>query len=102
MLKTSSLCLYISNLGTFWLKIEQFWPFEEISIFSNGGHLGYRTALADTILRGTHPRTIHARFGVIWFRGFIGEDLNVKVYDGRTDAGRQVMAKAHMAFGQVS
>jgi hypothetical protein len=22
-------------LGTFWLKIEQFWPFEEISIFSN-------------------------------------------------------------------
>jgi hypothetical protein len=32
-------------LGTFWPKIEQFWPFEEISIFSNGGHLGYRTAL---------------------------------------------------------
>jgi hypothetical protein len=25
--------LYSSNLGTFWLKIEQFWPFEEISIF---------------------------------------------------------------------
>jgi hypothetical protein len=38
-------------LGTFWLKIEQFWPFEEISIFSNGGHLGYRTALTDTILK---------------------------------------------------
>jgi hypothetical protein len=35
MLKSSSLCLYSSNLGTFWLKIEQFWPFEEISIFSN-------------------------------------------------------------------
>jgi hypothetical protein len=45
MLKTSSLCLYSSNLGTFWLKIEQFWPFEEISIFSNGGHFGYNTAL---------------------------------------------------------
>jgi hypothetical protein len=30
MLKSSSLCLYSSNLGTFWLKIEQFWPFEEI------------------------------------------------------------------------
>jgi hypothetical protein len=29
------------KFGTFWLKIEQFWPFEEISIFSNGGHLGY-------------------------------------------------------------
>jgi hypothetical protein len=31
-------------------------PFEEISIFSNGGHLGYRTALSDTILKGDHPR----------------------------------------------
>jgi hypothetical protein len=33
MLKSSSLCSHSSNLGTFWLKIEQFWPFEEISIF---------------------------------------------------------------------
>jgi predicted alpha/beta-fold hydrolase len=41
MLKSSSLCLYSSNVGTFWLKIKQFWPFEEISIFSHGGHLGY-------------------------------------------------------------
>jgi hypothetical protein len=37
------------KLGTFWLKIEPFWPFEEISIFSNGGHLGYRTAMTDKI-----------------------------------------------------
>jgi hypothetical protein len=44
MLKSSSLCLYSSNLGTFWLKIEQFWAFEEISIFSNGGHFGYRSS----------------------------------------------------------
>jgi hypothetical protein len=34
MLKSSSLCLYSSNLGTFWLKIEQFWPFEEIFILA--------------------------------------------------------------------
>jgi hypothetical protein len=34
-LKSSSLCIYSSNLGTFWLKIEQIWPFEEISIFSH-------------------------------------------------------------------
>ena len=40
MLKSSSLCLYSSNVGTFWLKIEQFWPFEEISIFSNSGMEG--------------------------------------------------------------
>jgi hypothetical protein len=48
--------------------------------------------------------TIPARFGLIWFRGFRGEDLNVKVYDVRRtdDDRRQVMAKAHMAFGQVS
>ena len=58
MLTSSSLCLYSSNLGTFWLKIEQFWPFEEISIFSDGGHLGYRTALMDTILKGDHLRII--------------------------------------------
>ena len=55
MLKSSSLCLYSSNLGTFWLKIEQFWPFEEISIFSNSGHLEWRAGLSDTILKGTHP-----------------------------------------------
>ena len=76
MLKSSSLCLYSSNSGTFWLKIDKFWSFEEISIFSNGGHLGYRTALIDTILRGTIP----ARFGLIWFSGFRGEDLNVIFY----------------------
>ena len=80
MLKSSSLCLYSSNLGTFWLKIEQFWPFEEISIFSNSGNLEWRAGLSDTILKGTHPGTIPARFGLIWFIGFRGEDLNVIFY----------------------
>jgi hypothetical protein len=27
--------------------------------------------------KGTHPRTIPARFSVIWFSSFRGEDLNV-------------------------
>jgi hypothetical protein len=67
-------------LGTFWLKIEQFWPFEEISIFSNSGHLEWRAGLSDTILKGTHPGTIPARLGLIWFSGFRGEDLNVIFY----------------------
>ena len=79
MLKSSLLCLHSSNLGTFWLKIEQFWPFEEISIFSNNGHLEWRAGLSDTILKGTHPGIIPARFGLIWFRGF-REDLNVIFY----------------------
>jgi hypothetical protein len=35
----------------------------EISIFSNGGHLGYRKALTDTILKGDHLRIISAKFG---------------------------------------
>ena len=63
MFKGSSLCFNSSNLGTFWLKIEQFWPFEEISIFSNGGYLGYRTVLTNINLKGDHPRIISAKFG---------------------------------------
>jgi hypothetical protein len=31
----------------------------------------------DTILKGTHPGTIPAKFGLIWFSGFREEDLNV-------------------------
>jgi hypothetical protein len=46
---------------------------DSISIFSNSGHLEWRAGLSDTILKGTHP----ARFGLIWFSGFRGEDLNV-------------------------
>ena len=75
MLKSSSLCLYSSNLATFWLKREQFSSFEEISIFSHGSHLGYRTALTDTILKGDHPRIISAKFGWDWFSSFRGEDF---------------------------
>ena len=51
MLKSSS-CLYSSNLGTFWLKLEQFWPFEEISILSNSGHLGWKSGSTDTFWKG--------------------------------------------------
>jgi hypothetical protein len=43
-------------------KIEQFWSFEEFSIFSNEGHIGCRTALTDTFLKGDHPRIISAKF----------------------------------------
>jgi hypothetical protein len=61
--KKGGMKLKSSNFGTFWLKIEQFWSFEEISIFSHGGHLGYETALTDTILKGDHRRIISAEFG---------------------------------------
>jgi hypothetical protein len=36
--------------------------------------------LSETILKGTHPRTIPARFSVIWNSGYRGEDLNVICY----------------------
>ena len=33
--------------------------------------------LSDTILKEDNPRTIAAKFGLIWFHGLRGEDLNV-------------------------
>ena len=36
--------------------------------------------LSDTFLKGTHSGTIPARFGLIWFSSFRGEDLNVIFY----------------------
>jgi hypothetical protein len=75
MLKSSSLCLYSSNLGTFWLKIKQFWPFEEISIFSNGSHLGWRVWLSDTTFKGNLLRMIQAKFGLNGPSGFRGEEF---------------------------
>ena len=104
MLNYSFPCSGSINLSSFRFIIKQQWTIEDISIFSNSSHLEWRADLSNTILKGTDPWTIPARFGLIWFRGFRGEDLNVKVYDVRRtdDDGRQVMTKAHMAFGQVS
>jgi hypothetical protein len=75
-----------SNLGTFW-------PFEEISIFSNSGHLEWRAGLSDTILKGTHPGTIPTRFGLIWFSGFRGEDLNVIFYQNMPNLHNRKLEK---------
>jgi hypothetical protein len=60
--------------------IKQQWTIEEISIFSNSSHLEWRVKLSDTILKWDYPRTIPARFGLIWFSGFRGKDLNVIFY----------------------
>jgi hypothetical protein len=62
-------------LGTFWLKIKQFWPFEEISIFCNGGYLGWRAWLSDITFNGSPLRMIQAKFGLNWSSGFGGEDF---------------------------
>ena len=59
MLKSSSLCLYSSNLGTFWLKIEQFWQFEEISIFCLVAILVGSWDHRTQFLRGATQRPFH-------------------------------------------
>ena len=83
MLNYSFPCSCSKNLSSFRFIIKQQWKIEEISIFSNSSHLEWRAGLSNTILKGSHPRTIPARFGLIWFRGFRGEDLNVKAYNVR-------------------
>jgi hypothetical protein len=40
----------------------------------------WRAELSDISVKWTHPRTIHGRFGLIWFSGFRGKDLNVIFY----------------------
>ena len=61
--------------------LKQQWTIEEISIISvNSSHPEWRAGLSDTILKGTHPGTIPARFGLICFSGFREEDLNVLFY----------------------
>jgi hemolysin-activating ACP:hemolysin acyltransferase len=69
-----------------WTKLNQTWQgWEEISIFSNSSHLEWRAGLSDTNLKGTHPGSTPARFGLIWFSGFRGEDLNVIFYQNMTN-----------------
>ena len=94
-------CSCSKKLSSFRFMIKQQWTIEEISIFSNSSHLEWRADLSDTILKGTHPRTIPARFGLIWFRGFRGEDLNVKVYDVRRkdDNGRRTPSDGKSSHG---
>jgi hypothetical protein len=48
----------------------------QVSHIFNNSHLEWRAGLSDIILKGTHPRTIQAKFDLIWFSGFRREDLN--------------------------
>jgi hypothetical protein len=53
---------------------------KENSIFGNRSHFEWRAALSDTKLKRDHPTTIPAKFALIWFSGFRGEDLDVIFY----------------------
>jgi hypothetical protein len=73
-------CSCSQNLSSVWFIIKQQWTIEEIYILSNSSHLEWRAGLSDTILNRAYPGTIPARFGLNWFNGFRGEDLNVIFY----------------------
>ena len=92
MLNYSLPCSCSSNLSSFWLILKQQWTIEEISIFSNSSHLEWRAGLSDTILKGTHPGTIPARFGLIWFCGFREEDLNMSFYQNMPNLHNQYIS----------
>jgi hypothetical protein len=42
--------------------------------------LYYKSKWAQILTAATWPRTIPAKFGLIWLSGFRGKDLNMKVY----------------------
>jgi hypothetical protein len=75
MLNYSLPCSCSYNLSSFWFVIKQKLTTKEMSIFSNSSHFEWRAGLSDTILKGDHPRTIPAKFGLIWFSGFRECDL---------------------------
>jgi hypothetical protein len=54
------------------------------SVYSVSSHLEWRAGLSDTILKWDYPKTIPAKFGLIWFSGFREEDLNVIFYQNNT------------------
>jgi hypothetical protein len=55
--------------------------------------------LSDTILKGTHLGTIPARFGLIWFSSFRGEDLNVIFYQNMPNLhNRYISAERKISF----
>jgi hypothetical protein len=73
-------CCFIINQNELIFIIKQQWTTKEISIFSNSSHFEWRAGLSDTVLKGDHPKTIPAKFALIWFSGFRGDDLNVIFY----------------------
>jgi hypothetical protein len=58
----------------------------------NSSHLEWRVGLSDTILKGTHPGTIYAKFGSIWPSCFRGEDFfNISQSEKRINLGDHVL-----------
>jgi hypothetical protein len=58
----------------------------------------FQNGLSDTILKGTHSGTIPARFGLIWFSGFRGEDLNVIFYQNMPNLHNRYISAERKTF----
>jgi hypothetical protein len=52
-------CIAHLTIEWYWSKFQR----EIIITLKNSSHLEWRVGLSDTILKGTHPGTIYARFG---------------------------------------
>jgi hypothetical protein len=89
MLNYSLPCSCSYTLSSFRFVIKQKLTTKEISIFGNSSHFEWRAALLDTILKRDHPTTIPAKFALIWFSGFRGEDLNVIFYQNMPNLHNQ-------------
>jgi hypothetical protein len=57
------LARFLTYITGFFMNFELLPILTDFFIVSNGGHLGYRTVLTDTILKGDHIRIISAKFG---------------------------------------
>ena len=56
---------------SYYFKVSYFFPFKIKFLFLvTDHHLRWRSELSDKIVKGNHPGTIPARFGLIWFSGF--------------------------------
>ena len=82
-------------MSSFWFVTKQKLTTKEISIFGKSSHFEWRAALSDTILKRDHARTIPAKFALIWFSGFRGEDLNVIFYQNMPNLHNRLKEKFH-------
>ena len=80
-------CIAHLTIEWYWSKFQR----EIIIPLKNSSHLEWRVGLSDTILKGTHPGTIYAKFGSIWPSCFRGEDFfNISQSEKRINLGGHV------------
>ena len=80
-------CITHLTIEWYWSKFQS----EIIITLKNSSHLEWRVGLSDTILKGTHPGTIYAKFGSIRPSCFRGEDFfNISQSEKRINLGSHV------------